>query len=142
MTHGVSHTEFIKGQDGEFYFLETAARVGGANIEQLVEAAAGINLWAESAKLEVALTKGELYAPPEDVGNYAGVLICLAKQEWPDLSGYQAEEIVYRVDKKQHAGLIVASENQERVEQLIREYSQRFAQDFLAVAPPLDTAPM
>jgi biotin carboxylase len=142
MTHGVSHTEFIKGQDGEFYFLETAARVGGANIEQLVEAAAGINLWAESAKLEVALSRGEPYAPPEDAGNYAGVLICLAKQEWPDLSGYQAEEIVYRMDKKQHAGLIVASENQERVEELIREYSQRFAQDFLAVAPPLDTAPM
>lgn len=141
MVNGVSHTEFIKGADGEFYFLETAARVGGANIEQMVEAAAGINLWAEWAKLEVAATRGESYAPPHDAGNYAGVIICLAKQEWPDLSGYQAAEIVYRVDKKQHAGLIVASESQTRVEKLIREYSQRFAQDFLAVAPPLDTAP-
>ena len=68
-------------------------------------------------------------------------MICLAKQEWPDLSGYQDPEIVYRVHKKQHAGLIVASPKHERVEQLIRDYSQRFANDFLAVAPPLDTAP-
>jgi hypothetical protein len=141
MVNGVSHTEFIKGTDGEFYFLETAARVGGANIEQMVEAAGGVNLWAEWAKMEVAQVKGEAYTAPSDAGKYAGVLICLAKQEWPDLSGYQAEEIVYRVHKQQHAGLIVASENQERVEELIREYSQRFAHDFLAVAPPLDTAP-
>ncbi len=141
MTHGVSHTEFIKGGDGELYFLETAARVGGANIEQLVEAAAGINLWAEWAKLEVAHAKGEAYAPPPDAGKYAGVLICLAKQEWPDLSGYQAAEITYRVNKQQHAGLIVAAADLGRVEALIGEYSQRFAHDFLAYAPPLDTAP-
>lgn len=142
MVNGVSHTEFIKGGDGEFYFLETAARVGGANIEQLVEAAGGLNLWAEWAKMEVAQVKGEAYAAPPDAGKYAGVLICLAKQEWPDLSGYQAGEIVYRVHKQQHAGLIVASESQARVEELIAEYGQRFAHDFLAVAPPLDTAPI
>ncbi|MCB8976257.1 MAG: ATPase [Ardenticatenaceae bacterium] len=141
MERGVAHTEFIKGADGEFYFLETAARVGGANIEQLVEASSGINLWAEWAKLETAALRGQEYQVPEDKGAYAGVMICLARQEWPDLSGYQDPEIVYRVHKQQHAGLILASPQQERVEQLIRDYSQRFAQDFLAVAPPLDTAP-
>ncbi|MCL4266514.1 MAG: ATPase [Anaerolineae bacterium] len=141
MVSGVSHTEFIKGADGEFYFLETAARVGGANIEQMVEAAGGVNLWAEWAKMEVAQVRGEAYAAPPDAGNYAGVLICLAQQEWPDLSGYQATEVVYRVHKQQHAGLIVASASQARVEALIAEYSQRFAYDFLAYAPPLDTAP-
>ena len=141
MERGVAHTEFIKGQDGEFYFLETAARVGGANIEQLVEASSGINLWGEWARLETAALRGEEYQIPEDKGEYAGVMICLAKQEWPDLSGYQDPEIVCRVHKKQHAGLIVASPQHERVEQLIRDYSQRFANDFLAVAPPLDTAP-
>lgn len=141
MVNGVSHTEFIKGEDGEFYFLETAARVGGANIEQLVEAASGINLWAEWARLETALVAGHDYVPPEDSQQYAGVMICLARQEWPDLSAYQAEEIVYRVHKKQHAGLIVAAKEQAQVEALVEEYTQRFAQDFLAVAPPLDTAP-
>ncbi|MCB8949707.1 MAG: ATPase [Ardenticatenaceae bacterium] len=141
MERGVAHTEFIKGQDGEFYFLETAARVGGANIEQLVEASSGINLWGEWARLETAALRGEEYQIPEDKGEYAGVMICLAKQEWPDLSGYQDPEIVYRVHKKQHAGLIVASPKHERVEQLIHDFSQRFVNDFLAVAPPLDTAP-
>lgn len=141
MERGVGHTEFIKGADGEFYFLETAARVGGANIEQLVEASSGINLWGEWARLETAALRGEAYAVPADKGEYAGVMICLSRQEWPDLSGYQDPEIVYRVNKKQHAGLIVASPQQARVEQLVRDYSQRFAQDFLAVAPPLDTAP-
>lgn len=42
----VTHTEFIKSQaDGEFYFLETAARVGGAHIAVVVEFASGINPW-------------------------------------------------------------------------------------------------
>jgi biotin carboxylase len=141
MERGVAHTEFIKGVDGEFYFLETAARVGGANIEQLVEASSGINLWGEWARLETAALRHEEYQIPEDKGAYAGVMICLARQEWPDLSGYQDEEIVYRVNKQQHAGLIVASPKHERIEQLIHDYSQRFAHDFLAVAPPLDTAP-
>lgn len=141
MARGVAHTEFIKGEDGDFYFLETAARVGGANIEQLVEASSGINLWTEWARLETAALCAEEYQVPEDKGEYAGVMICLARQEWPDLSDYQDPEVVYRVHKQHHAGLIVASPKHERVEQLIHDYSQRFAHDFLAVAPPLDTAP-
>ena len=51
---GASHTEFMKAHaDGEFYFIETSARVGGANTAEMVEAATGINLWSEWAKLEV-----------------------------------------------------------------------------------------
>ena len=53
MMRGVTHTEFIKGrEDGRFYFLETAARVGGAYIAEMVEAATGLNLWAEWAKID------------------------------------------------------------------------------------------
>src|SRR5207248_6233272 len=64
LARGVSHTEFIKGRaDGEFYFLETAARVGGANIVELIEAATGINLWAEWAKIEIAGGKQPYHAP-------------------------------------------------------------------------------
>src|SRR2546423_13726035 len=50
LMRGVSHTEFIKGEDGQLYFLETSARVGGAHIAELIEAATGINLLAEWAK--------------------------------------------------------------------------------------------
>src|SRR5262249_57803436 len=46
MDHGAPHTEFIRGQDGSFYFLETSARVGGAGVTGMVRAAAGVNLWA------------------------------------------------------------------------------------------------
>jgi len=141
MDCGVMHTEFIKRADGEFYFLETAARVGGANIEQLVEAASGVNLWAEWARLEKCRLEGTAYIPPADKGAHAGVLICLARQQWPDLSGFQDEEIVYRVHKEYHAGLIVAAAERERVETLLAEYGRRFQNEFLAVAPPLDTAP-
>src|SRR5581483_865669 len=55
LLRGVSHAEFIKAQaDGNFYFLECAARVGGAYISEMVEAATGINLWREWARIEVA----------------------------------------------------------------------------------------
>src|ERR1017187_4399072 len=55
LLRGVSHTEYIIGRDdGHVYFLETSARVGGAHIADLVEAATGINLWAEWAKVELA----------------------------------------------------------------------------------------
>jgi hypothetical protein len=41
MKQGVTHAEFIRGVDGELYFLEIAARVGGANIAEMIEAATG-----------------------------------------------------------------------------------------------------
>ena len=52
---GVMHAEYILGRDdGKVYFLETAARVGGAHIVDLVQASTGINLWREWARVELA----------------------------------------------------------------------------------------
>jgi biotin carboxylase len=139
---GVTHTEFIRAErDGRYYFLETAARVGGANIADLVEASHGANLWREWAALEIAHVRGRAYQLPTLRNDYAGVMICLARQEWPDLSAYQSPEIVYRVHKKYHAGLIVASPDYGRVERLLADFHGRFQHDFLAVAPALDKAP-
>jgi carbamoylphosphate synthase large subunit len=139
---GATHAEFIRGEDGRYYFLEVAARVGGANIEQLVESASGLNLWAEWVKMEIAGHRGEPYNVPPVRQNYSGILVCLARQEWPDLSAYTDPEIVYRIDKKYHAGLVIASPSIERVELLLEEYAERFSRDFLAVLPPLDKAPI
>ena len=51
---GASHTEFMKAHaDGQFYFIETSARVGGANTAEMVEHATGVNLWSEWARLEM-----------------------------------------------------------------------------------------
>jgi biotin carboxylase len=135
LVRGVAHTEFIKGrEDGKFYFLETASRVGGANIAEVVEAATGINLWAEWAKLEIG--QGEKpYELPEHRDDYAGVIISLARQEYPDTSAYDDPEVVWRLNKKNHAGMIVASPSAERVEQLLDQYARRFYDDFFASAP-------
>lgn len=137
MVRGVTHTEFIRRpSDGRFYFLETAARVGGAHIAETIEAASGLNMWAEWARLEIAQVSGQTYELPSFRRDYAGILICLARQEWPDMSAYTEPEIVWRVHKQHHAGLIVTSPDAGRVEQLLADYNQRFAADFLAVGQP------
>jgi hypothetical protein len=137
LPRGVSHTEFIQAHaDGRFYFLETAARVGGANIDRLVKAATGVELWQEAARIELADLRGEAYQLPPLRHDYAGLIICLARQQHPDLSGYTDGEIVWRLEKEYHAGLLVAAEEYGRVAQLLDSYTQRFAQEFLTSAPP------
>jgi hypothetical protein len=135
LSRGVSHTEFIRGRDsGEFYFLETSARVGGAHIVELVEAATGVNLWAEWAKIEIA--RGEsAYHLPEHRSDYGGLIVSLARQQYPDTSAYQDPEIVWRLNKRAHAGLIVQSPDQQRVEYLLEEYTHRFDAEFSATHP-------
>ena len=71
---------------------------------------------------------------------YAGIVLSLSKQEHPDTSAYDDPEIVYRVNKRHHAGLIVRSKKLERVEELLTQYAARFADDFVAVVPPLEKA--
>jgi len=137
MVRGVSHSEFIQGRDGTLYFLETSARVGGAHIADLIEAATGINLWAEWAKLEIAGGKSSYDVAPLR-HDYAGLLISLARQEHPDTSAYSDPEVVWRMNKDHHAGLILRSTDEKRVEQLIAEYAQRFRNDFFAWQPPRD----
>jgi len=134
---GVSHSEFIHGPDAKLYFLETAARVGGAHIADLVEAATGVNLWSEWAKVEIAGGQKPYQVTPKH-NDAAGLLISLARQEFPDTSAYTDPEIVWRMNKKHHAGLIVRSTDPKRIEELIWNYAQRFRQDFFAYAPPKD----
>lgn len=136
LREGASHSEFIKGADGTFYFLETSARVGGAHIVDLVEAATGLNLWSEWARLECR-REGEPYRISPSRRHYAGLLVSLAKQEWPDLARYDAPEVVWRLHKRHHAGLIVAGPKLERVEALLRQYADGFYRDFFATAPAL-----
>jgi hypothetical protein len=139
MRDGVTHSEFIRSYaDGKFYFLETAARVGGAFIAEVAEFASGINPWVEWARIEVALLRGEEYRLPPLREEYAGSVICLAKQEEPDTSAFDAAEVVYRLHKHHHAGLIVQSQSWERVQALLEEYGERFLNDFCARMEPPD----
>jgi biotin carboxylase len=136
LVRGVAHTEFIQAQaDGHFYFLECAARVGGAYINETVEAATGVNLWREWARIEIAGEHGRYQLPPVRE-EYAGVILSLARQEEPDTSGYNDPEVVLRIKRHHHAGLILRSTDSQRVRSLLEGYSERFAQEFLAVEPP------
>jgi len=132
---GVSHAEFLQSEaDGQFYLLEVAARVGGAYIANVLEHAAGFNLWREWAKLETA-TADHPYKSPKVRKDYAGITLALANTELPDTSHYTDDEIVYRVKKPRHVGLIFSSSKQKRVDELLLSYTQRITNDFLAVQP-------
>ena len=132
LRRGAGHAEFIKSDaDGKFYFLEMASRVGGAYIAEVLEAASGLNLWREWARIEVNGAKAARLKPPRN--EYAGIVLSLAKQEYPDTDSYDDPEIVYRVKKLHHAGLIVRSPKLERVEELLGQYAGRFAEDFVVI---------
>jgi biotin carboxylase len=156
LRRGVSHTEFIGRASGpgragrasgldsgsvrlrpdrEFVFLETSARVGGAYIVDTIEAATGINLWREWAKIEIAGEAGSYRVPPHR-DDYAGIVLTLARQEQPDMSAYIDPEIATTIRKDFHAGLVVHSPDPQRVESLIAGYTERFYRDFFATAPP------
>jgi hypothetical protein len=134
---GVSHTEFIRAhEDGAIYFLETSARVGGANIAEFIEAATGINMWAEWANVEVAAARGEEYRLPGTQNVAAGLLVSLARQEWPDTASFQEPELVWRMKKRNHVGFIVTSSESARIGELLGLYTDRVRAEYHASAPP------
>ena len=95
-----------------------------------------MNLWEEWARIEVAGGRSP-YQPPSRRDGHAGIVLSLARQEWPDTSAYDDPEIVWRLNRRHHAGLIVASDDAARVDALLESYSQRFYQDFFASQPGL-----
>ena len=93
---GATHAEFIKSQaDGQFYFLEVAARVGGAYIAETLEAATGVNIWREWANIELARDVAP-YQHPTEQGGLRRRGPRAGTQEWPDTSEFTDPEIVHR----------------------------------------------
>lgn len=132
---GVTHAEFLHSEeDGKFYLLEVACRVGGAYIANVLEHACNFNLWREWARLETA-TEENPYKLPKLRKDFAGVALALANTDDPDTSHYADEEIVYRVAKPKHVGLIFFTKKEKRLEKLLATYTERIAADFLATAP-------
>jgi biotin carboxylase len=138
---GVTHAEFIEPLDSNrgVMFLEVAARVGGAYTAETIEAGTGINMWREWARIELA-TNERPYILPEPRKDYSGIALSLARQEWPTTRDYTDPEIVFRIPKRDHVGLIVRSNKHERVTQLLEDYAERFSRDFTAVMPAEERA--
>ncbi|WP_297335625.1 ATP-grasp domain-containing protein [Algoriphagus sp.] len=131
MKFGATHTEFIKcHQDGEIYFLETSSRVGGAYLAEMVEAATGVNLWAEWAKIENAIAKGTEYQAPKSAKNYGGIVLTLTHLQNPDLSSFDDPELFFRVPMEYHAGLIVRSKDRKRLRTLLDNYALRLSEEY------------
>lgn len=137
MQYSASHTEFIKNREtGEFYFLETSSRVGGAHLAEMVESSSGLNLWYEWARLEAAVATGEKYQMPKVRTDYAGIIVSLARQKWPDTRQFDDAEIAWRMtDKEHHVGLIVQSKKRERIIALLDDYAERVQREYHASAP-------
>jgi biotin carboxylase len=138
LVRGVTHAEFLRGHhDGQIYFIEIAARVGGAYISDVIEAATGVNLWREWARIEVGGGKTP-YQLPNVRRDYAGVVISLARQDHPDTSSYNDPEIVLRIPKHHHAGFVLRANKPQRIEELLDSYATRFREDFYATEPVPD----
>jgi len=139
MQFGASHTEFIQSKaTGELFFLETSSRVGGANLAEMVAFASGVNLWAEWAKIESATLKKEIYTLPKITNKYAGIVVSLSRFEHPDTASFTDSEIVWRMDKPWHIGLIVVSDSSDRVLELLDHYTRRIGNEFHASAAAPD----
>ncbi len=125
-------------RSGQFYFLEVAARVGGAYTTETIEGVSGINPWREWARIELATSERPYVMPPVRQ-EYGGIVLSLARQEHPKTCRYTDPEIVYRICKPWHVGLIVRSPDYDRVIDLLTQYRRRFSEEFTAVAPPEKT---
>lgn len=132
-THGPTHTEFIKAHhNGEYYFLETAARVAGGNIDKLIESATDIVMWQEAARIEVADFLGEKYNLPKVRKGFAGLIAAPSKHPFADTSAYTEPEIKFRPSTEEFVSLIVATKSFKQTESLLATYAKRFQQDFMS----------
>jgi hypothetical protein len=135
LKHSASHTEIIRAkEDGKYYFLETSSRVGGAHIPEMVEACSGINLWKEWARMETAEAKGEVYKLPPMRKEYAGIVISLARQEFPNMEVFTDSEIVWQMEEPFHVGLVARSKNHEHLLSLLDKYAHIIEEQFHASA--------
>ena len=96
----------------------------------MIEAASGINLWREWANVEVATAQTRIHLAPHPSGLWRHRRLP-RPTKWPDLSGYNDPEIVWKLVKEHHAGLIVRSQDPARIGVLLDNYGERFARDFL-----------
>lgn len=125
--YGPTHSEFIRGEDGQFRFLETSARVAGGNIERTIECASGLKIWQEAARMELADFRGEHYSLPQLREDYAGLIACPANEDQISIYDFKESEIQYRYLSDGYASLVVQSDDYDTVENLLGEFANRLA---------------
>ena len=122
---GVSHTEFIRAhhdeRDSTFSKPRPAseARIFQIWSRQLYEC----EPLGRVGQDRNGLSRTSVLAAPQPRNDYAALLVSLSRQESPDTSAYNDEEIVWRMDRKHHVGLIVRSSSSDRIRQLLDSYA-------------------
>lgn len=123
---GVAHVEFIQSaKDGQFLFLEAAARVGAGLIDTLVERESGLDLWATWAEIEVAEANGEIYRLPPVSDRYAGVLATAVGVPSPDPRPFLDAHVHAVAAKPYHLGLVVEGDAAHEVEARLEALASR-----------------
>ena len=105
-----------------------------------MQAATGINLWREWAKIELSVALDQGYQLPAVERHHAGIVVSLSRFQHPDTSSFQDDEIYWRMQKDWHIGLIVRSEQHEKVGALLDQYTQRIGEEFHASLSPPDAS--
>lgn len=136
LVNGATHSEFIKGENGKFYFLETSSRVGGAHIPDLVEAASGINIWREWARIENALLRNKHYEIGKPTGFFSGLIIALAKDLHPDTATFDCEEIYKFLAIDNHIGIVYKSSDEVKIQNRLDEAGEKITKTLLNIIPP------
>lgn len=137
LLNGATHTEFIRSkEDGKWYFLETSSRVGGAHIPDLVEASSSINIWREWAKIEDALLRSKHYDIAKPTEYFSGLIIALIKDQHPDYSEFECEEIVKYLPIDYHVGIVYKSDNSDIVQERLDRAADKINTGLLNILPP------
>ena len=137
MKHGAFHSEYIRSEaDGQYYFLETASRVGGANLADMVDKSTGINLWAEWAQIESDLLTGKKYSLPKKKYTPAGIIVSLSRYQHMPEQAFKDSEVVWRMNKDYHVGVIVANSDPSKVVSLLDQYAHEISVEYHASLPP------
>lgn len=137
LLNGATHTEFIRGkEDGQWYFLETSSRVGGAHIPDLVEASSNINIWREWAKIEDALLRGKNYEVSKPTGYYSGLIIALIKDRQPDYNQFECEEAVKFLPIDYHVGIVYKSKDSDKIKERLDRAAENIHKNLLNIIPP------
>lgn len=129
-TTGIVHVEIIKSDiTGRYFVTSIIPHISDEYLSEMFFAAKGINLWKEWAVLTIS---GKETSNSIKTEQYAGLIFSDTWQEYPSLDDYNDDEIANKIVSKNQAAIIVASNNYNRITDLIKEYTKRFYIDFFA----------
>ena len=85
------------------------------------------------------MARGEKYELPNISNLYAGIIVSLSKEKYPNYDSYQDSEIWWKMkDNEYHIGLIVRSDDRNRILELLDAYAKKIFNETHATAPAPD----